>query len=75
MPSTATVYRARATVGALVRHRAPDDPELAAARVQMAEEKFLNAVERALASAPPIRPEVRDRVIGLLSTTTSGSAA
>jgi hypothetical protein len=71
--STAQIKRNRAA--ALTRHRAPDDPELAAARTQMGEEKFIAAVERALASAPPIRPDVRDRVIALLSTTGGTSAA
>lgn len=74
MPSN-SVQSKRALVGALTRFRPADDPDLATAREQMAEEKFVAAVERALAAAPPIRPEVRDRVIGLLSTTGGKTAA
>lgn len=73
MPSN-NVQAKRALVGALTRFRPADDPELATARKQMAEEKFVAAVERALAAAPPMRPEVRDRIIGLLSVT-DGAAA
>jgi hypothetical protein len=64
-----TVYARRARVAALARFRDAVDPELTLARAQMGEEVFGAAVERALASAPPMRPEVRDRVIALLSTT------
>lgn len=73
MPSsTATIARNR--VGGLTRSRSSDDPELVAARLQMAEAKFVAAVERALAAAPPLRPEIRERVVGLL-TTANGAAS
>jgi hypothetical protein len=65
----------RARVAVLTRYRDADDPELATARVQMHEERFVAAVERALASAPPITPQVRDRVIALLAPRTPSSSA
>lgn len=65
----------RGTVGSLKKYRSDDDSAIAAAYVALAEEKFVAAVERALAAAPPIRPEVRDRVIALLSTTAATTAA
>jgi len=61
----------RGNLGALKRFRPADDPEIAIAYAELAEEKFVAAVERALAAAPPIRPEVRDRVIALLGTATA----
>ncbi|MCU1697341.1 MAG: PhiRv1 phage protein [Mycobacterium sp.] len=66
MPS-ANVLAPRGRLGALTRFRDATDPELALARVQMGEEKFVAAVERALKSAPPVTPEVRDRVRDLLA--------
>ncbi|MGO4445065.1 hypothetical protein AB4Z42_17070 [Mycobacterium sp. 2YAF39] len=75
MPSTTNVATRRARVGALTRFRDAADPELALARTQMGEEKFIAAVERALAKAPPITPGVRQRIIGLLSVAADGGAS
>jgi hypothetical protein len=66
--SSTTCARAhRARVAALSRYRDAADPELVEARARLHEEAFLAAVERALRTAPPIRPELRDRVMDLLS--------
>lgn len=67
MPTSLTSQHA--TVAILARHRPADDPQLVSARAQLREDVLINAVERALAKAPPLTPEVRQRVIGLLSTT------
>jgi hypothetical protein len=56
----------RARVAALRRYRAPHDSEVVSERQLLAEEKLVNAVERALAKAPPLSDEVRSRIIGLL---------
>lgn len=58
---------AHSTVAALSRHRAPDDPDLVAARAKLREERLVAAIEKALAKAPPLTPEVRSRIVGLLS--------
>jgi hypothetical protein len=68
----------RARVAILSRYRDPDDPELSGARQKLAEETLVAAVRRALDAAPPLTPEARTRIVGLLSTTPasdSGSAA
>lgn len=67
MSSTTCVRAHRARVAALTRHRDHADPELAEARERLHEEVFVAAVERALRSALPIRPEIRDRVLLLLA--------
>jgi hypothetical protein len=63
--SSTTHHRARAA--ALGRYRAPDDPELLSAREKLAEETLIAAVKRALAAAPPLSPEIRARIVSLLS--------
>lgn len=62
--SRARVQRAR--VAALTRHRDPSDPELKKARFVLREEALVSAVERAVASAPPMTKSIRDRVMALL---------
>jgi hypothetical protein len=57
----------RARVAVLARYRDPDDPELVTERQRLAEAKLIAAVERALAAAPLLTPEVRTRIVGLLS--------
>lgn len=71
MPCT-NVNSLRARVAALARFRDSADPDLAEARLRLDEERFVAAVERALNDAPPLRPEVRDRIVVLL---TAGPAA
>ncbi len=68
MPCTTNVNARRARVAALARFRDSADPELALqARLRLHEERFVAAVERALNDAPPLRPEVRDRIVVLLT--------
>ena len=62
----------RARYAGLVRHRADDDPELATARQSMQEHVLLNAVDKALSDAPPLTPEMRSRIVGLLADHTPG---
>ena len=71
MPCTTNVNARRARVAALARFRDSADPDLAEARLRLDEERFVAAVERALNRAP-LRPEVRDRIVVLL---TAGPAA
>ena len=47
-----TFLQARGRYASLTRDRAPDDPELVAARQQMQEAALLRAIEKALAKAP-----------------------
>ena len=72
VPCTTNVNTRRARVAALARFRDSADPDLAEARLRLDEERFVAAVERALNDAPPLRPEVRDRIVVLL---TAGPAA
>ncbi|WP_208862488.1 hypothetical protein [Mycolicibacterium conceptionense] len=65
--SYAAMHEHRARVAALTRSRTPDDPALLDARAKMREEALVNAIERALAKAPPLTHEVRSRIVGLLS--------
>jgi hypothetical protein len=62
-----TFLQARGRYASLTRDRAPDDPELLAARREMQEAALMNAVEKALAKAPSMTDELRARIIGLLS--------
>ena len=64
---TELFYQERARYGALTRSRKPDDPELLASRAVMDEESLVAAIAKALAKSPPLTPEVRQRIIGLLS--------
>ena len=41
-------------------------PELVAAHQSMQEQVLLNAIDKALAAAPPLTPEMRSRIVGLL---------
>ncbi len=59
------VQRGRAAI--LTRYRDPADPELLDARQRMREEAFLEAIERALAKAPPLDRHVLQRALALLS--------
>jgi len=65
-----TTYRGR--VAALSRSRAADDPELLDARAELRAARLEEYVERVLAEAPPLTPERRRAIAGLL---TSGSGA
>ena len=41
----------------------------------MIEQAFIDAINRALAKAPPLTPELRERVLGLLSSSMTGGPA
>jgi hypothetical protein len=60
-------YAHRARYASLTRSRPVDDPELIAERQAMREEALVGAVERALDTAPPLTPPLRDRIIALLT--------
>ncbi len=81
-PSSWTHHRAR--VAALSRDRAPDDPELVAAREALADarrrastvlraERLAKAINKTVAEAPPLTDEQRARLAALLHTS-AGSA-
>jgi hypothetical protein len=66
MPSKENLYSDRARIGALVRARRSDDPELLAARKKLAEDALANRIRRLVDAAPPLTPEQRDRLVTLL---------
>jgi hypothetical protein len=74
MPNKAAFYLARSAVGNLTQTRSADDPVLIDARRRMEEESFLIAVSRAIEKAPPITPELRQRVVDLLAVITEAVA-
>ena len=65
MPNNFRVQRGRAAV--LTRFRDPADPELLDARRRMCEEAFLEAITKAMAKAPGLNADLRQRAIALLS--------
>jgi hypothetical protein len=64
-PSPATAHR-RARVGALSRDRHPDDPELLAAKRDLAAANIEDYVTRVISAAPPLTDEQRCRLAELL---------
>lgn len=56
----------RGRVAALTRSRTPDDPELVAARRDLAAANLAAYVSRVVAAAPPLSAEQRDRLAILL---------
>jgi len=59
-----TTHRAR--VAALSRDRAPNDPELLAARLDLRAERLALHVQRVVSEAPPLTEAQRDRIAVLL---------
>jgi hypothetical protein len=59
------VHRAR--LASLSRSRSPDDPELVNTRLCMQQEVLVNAITRALQKAPPMTPQLRERIITVIS--------
>lgn len=55
------------STGRMRSSRQPNDPELLAARALMAEESLVDAIAKALKKAPPMTPQVRERVLGCSS--------
>jgi hypothetical protein len=62
-----TYMQARGRYASLTRDREPNDPELIAAKRTMQEIALVNAIEKALAKAPPMTDGLRARIIALLS--------
>lgn len=62
--SSVTHYAGR--VGALSRSRADDDPDLIGARHGLRVAKLEDHIRKVVAEAPPLTPEQRDRLAGLL---------
>lgn len=53
----------------------PDAPELVHARQHLAEEKIREFVERAVAQAPPLTADQRERLASLFRDRSSGTGA
>ena len=66
MTLSAESARERARVASLTRSREPDDPELIDARRNLRAARLTDAVEAALAEAPPLSDEQRERIAALL---------
>lgn len=70
-----TVYHHRARVAALSRDRASDDPDLIEARRALRAERLAAQIAAQVDAWPPLTPEQRDRLAGLLRPATVGGGA
>ena len=70
-----SAVRERGRYAALVRSRAPSDPELLDAHRRMREEALIAAIQRALKSAPLVTTEVRNRILNVIADHNRASAA
>jgi hypothetical protein len=61
-----TLKSGRGRVAALTRSRAAGDPELEAARRDLAADVIAEHVTKVVAKAPPLTPEQRDRIAAIL---------
>jgi hypothetical protein len=61
-----TKFHERARVASLSRSRTPDDPELVAARRNLAALAIEDYVLKVVAEAPPLTAEQRDRIAAIL---------
>ncbi|MGY4650480.1 hypothetical protein [Mycobacterium sp. URHB0021] len=57
---------ARSRFGILKRHYGEDHPKTLSAKEALDDERLMTAVQRALAAAPPLTDEVRQRILGML---------
>jgi hypothetical protein len=64
---SAAVARPRAVAGALSRYRSPDDPELLAAKRDLAVEMLAERVERVVKQLGPLSDQQCQRIAILLS--------
>lgn len=64
--STDTWTHHRARIASLSRSRTPDDPELLGARRDLRAVRLADHIAKVVAEAPPLTPEQRDRLTGLL---------
>lgn len=71
----AAVAHHRARIAALSRDRAPDAPEITAARRELIEAKAAAYIEKVLTEAPPLTNEQRTRLAELLRPVRKGGAA
>jgi len=62
----ATSRTMEARIGALSRHRRPDDPDLTAARLALAERNRALYVAEVVDRAPGLSPEQRERIAAAL---------
>lgn len=58
--------KARNNLGTVMRHHRDDEAAVTAARQQLAVAKITEYIERVVAEAPPLTPEMRDRLALLL---------
>jgi hypothetical protein len=72
--SAETPRQNRGRVASLTRHRRPDDPELAAARLALQAANLQAYVERMIATAPTLTAEQRDVICALLRPADEGGA-
>lgn len=70
--STAAHHRAR--IAALSRDRKPDDPELVAARRDLAYERLAEHVRKVVDAAPPATPDQLARIAAILVGTATDAA-
>ena len=66
MSAVTSTFYLRARVAGLSRDRAADDPDLLDARADLAAQNIINFVTNALAKAPPLNDEQRQRITALL---------
>jgi len=64
----------RARVASLTRSRAADDPDLVAARRNLAAARLADHIEKTIAAAPPLTAEQRDRLALLLRGPSGGAS-
>jgi hypothetical protein len=62
----AAMFAARGKLNALQRHRPPDDPAIAAARIDLRAAKLADEITREAEADPPLSAEQRSRLAVLL---------
>lgn len=65
----------RARIAALSRDRRPDDPEIAAARIELKAARLAEHVQRVVDAAPPLTEHQLDRIGALLRRGGASDAA
>jgi hypothetical protein len=60
------MFAARGKLNALQRHRSPDDPAIADARIDLRVAKLADEITREAAADPPLSAEARARLAVLL---------
>lgn len=75
MALSPAALNARGRIAALTRSREPQDPDLVAARADLKAARLEEAIARAVDSAPPLSVTQRARLMHLLATPATESAA